>query len=412
VNDEFKPRLRPVEVFPTEHEGRRMILVHDPAGLARGVLTVTEPALFILSKFDGQHTLQEIQDDFRQVFGQRVSMEQLEDLAAQLDEQLFLDSPRFDEYVARSEREFNEAPTRQTQPDSGFGVELHQLPIALREIVGEPKPAPDGGRLVALIAPHLDLRRGRECYAEAYRLLGAANHAERFVILGTNHFGRSASVVATRKPFETPLGTAPADGEFLERLNRRCGVDLCERQYDHKREHSVEIQVLFLQYLMYRRPFRIVPALCPDPCGPTGTAPIDGRGVDLRTFAEVLGDEIAADPVPTCIIAGADLSHVGRRFGDDCELTESFLKQVEQTDREALGHIEANEPEAFRRFLAETQNRTRVCSAGSIHALMTALNRAYGRDRLSTRVLRYHQAVDKAAHTCVTCAAVAFTLKE
>jgi AmmeMemoRadiSam system protein B len=411
IDSGLRPRLRAVEVIPTEHEGRRMVVLRDPSGLAEGTMTVSDMALFILSRFDGEHTLADVQREFSQLFGKAVKSEQLEDLARQLEEGHFLEGPAFDAYVAGLVRVYREAPTRQTQVDTGLGVELHQLPIALRAIIEDANASVPDGRLVGLIAPHLDLRRGWDCYADAYGLLGRANHAERFVVLGTNHAGSAPTVVATRKDFETPIGTAATDRDFIERLSRRCGIDLCEFEFDHKREHSVEMQVFFLQYAFYRRPFRIVPVLCPDACAPTDGEADRGPGGVVRGFAEAIAEEMKSDRVPTCIIAGADLSHVGRRFGDDHDLNESFLKQVEETDRRILRHVATVEPEAFRRAIADDQNSTRVCSTGSIYALLTALTRAYDPSRLSAHLLRYHQAVDPEMHAGVTCAAVAFTLK-
>jgi predicted class III extradiol MEMO1 family dioxygenase len=106
------------------------------------------------------------------------------------------------------------------------------------------------------------------------------------------------------------------------------------------------------------------------------------------------------------------LSHVGENFGDERELDEAFLRHVEQRDRKALEHVTARQAEAFRQAVADDDNSTRVCSAGSIFALMTALDRAFGASHVEANVLRYHQAVNKDWETCVTCAAVAFTLKE
>lgn len=411
VTPDSKPRLRPIQLFPVEDEGRRMVVMHDPVGMADGDVVMAEFAVFILMRLDGEHSLGAIQAEFAEAAGQPIPFEHLERLVDRLEEQRFLEGPRFETHVRGLTEAYRAAPARQTQPDSGLGVELHRLPAALRHILeGAGSEAPPG-RLVGLVAPHLDLQRGRECYADAYGLLRQAAPIERFVILGTNHFGRSSSAVATTKGFETPLGMAETDVAFLDRLQVRCGTDLCREELDHAREHSIEMQVLFLQYVRYRRPFRIVPILCPDPCGPTGTQPRDGKGVDLRRLAEALADEIREDPVTTCVIAGADLAHVGRQFGDECDLDPPFLQQVERQDREALRHLELGDPEAFRAFLAAEDNPTRICSAGSLYALLTVLNRAYGDSRVSARLMRYHQAVDRSAQTGVTCAAMAFTLK-
>jgi AmmeMemoRadiSam system protein B len=185
-------------------------------------------------------------------------------------------------------------------------------------------------------------------------------------------------------------------------LDSRFG-DLCVFELDHVREHSVELQVVWLQHLFGKDSFRIVALLCPDPCGPTGTAPCDGRGIDLREFAFALRDVLSDDPQDTLVVAGADFSHVGAAFGDERRLGPEFLTEVRQRDEIALARLADNDAEGFRAAVATDSNPTRVCSAGCIFTLSTALS---GR---TATVLGYHQAVDHPTQTCVTCAAVAFT---
>jgi len=224
-------------------------------------------------------------------------------------------------------------------------------------------------------------------------------------------------VVATGNDFSTPLGVTRVDKEFLEKLEERCG-DLRTFELDHAREHSIELQVAWLQHFFGADAFTIVPVLCPDPCGPTihpgsqvgptlkGVGPewpLDGRGVDLREFALVLGELIRNDAGATLIVAGADLSHVGAAFGDERTLDEAFLEEVRQRDWQALDRLRTGEVGAFLQCVAKQENPTRVCSAGCIFVLATALPDA------SASVLGYHQAVDLPSQTCVTCAAVAFT---
>jgi AmmeMemoRadiSam system protein B len=256
--------------------------------------------------------------------------------------------------------------------------------------------------LVGLIAPHLDYPRGRPCYGAAYRLLRQGPRPERVVVLGTNHFGRSSAVVATAKPFETPFGVVPNDPGLLERLVSECSSDLFTYEFDHAREHSVELQVVWLHHLLGEG-VRVVPFLCPDPCGPTGTAPADGSGVDLRHFAETLGRLIREEQVPTLLIAGADLSHIGNYFSDARRLSASYLTSVAASDDAALRRVDANDAEGFRAHMTATGNPTRICSVGCIYALMTAL----GPTARPTR-LAYHQAVTHEIDNAVTCAAYAF----
>jgi AmmeMemoRadiSam system protein B len=254
---------------------------------------------------------------------------------------------------------------------------------------------------VGLIAPHLDYPRGMPCYASAYASLGAAEPPSRFVILGTNHFGvgNRAGVVATSHDFATPLGTVRTDRAFLDRLEARCG-DLRRYEYDHAGEHSIELQVCWLQHLFGTDAFTIVPFLFSDPCGPTGTAPVDGQGVDLADFADALREAVGSDDQSTVIIAAADFSHVGMFFGDQRQVDDTFLSEVRARDEDILQVVEQGDASAFRECVARNENPTRVCSAGCMYVLLAALPGA------RATVLRYHQAVVESAQNCVTCAAV------
>jgi len=397
------PRLRAVEAFPIEHEGEQMILLRDPSGLAEAPLVVSPAGFFILTFFDGRHSLEQIAEAFQAQFGTALPIEQLHEMLEQLDLGHYLDSQRFAAFYQELVDAFRAAPARVSRDAESFGADEDGLGPMLDRMLGDgvAEPDPRNGRLVGLIAPHLDYPRGEPCYLAAYRVLAANGPIERAVILGANHFGRGTSVVATGKDFQTPLGLMRTDRAFLAELERACGVDLCEHEFDHVREHSVELQLLILQRLLGAENFEIVPILCPDPCGPTGTAPYDGRGVDLEVFAQALGKLLRDADKRTIVIAGADLSHFGRRFGDDCELDPPFLAEIERKDRESLGAVVAGRWDLFLEGIRGRNNDTRICSAGSIYTLRRALPGA------RAELLRYHQTVDRDSGTAVSCSAMA-----
>jgi len=399
------PRLRAIEVHPAEHAGRPILVVQDPCGLAVGPIAVSGPALFIFSLLDGEHSPQQIRDLFEAQFKARLPAEQLDRLLDQLDVALYLENDRFAAHVAAQRETYRTAPARVSDHEQAFGAGDDGLAATLDRLLEENervKPQRATGRLAGLIAPHLDFARGQNCYADVYGLLGELPPAQRFVILGTNHRGLGPSVVATDKDFQTPLGTTRTDRAFLAALADRCGADLCEYELDHLHEHSVELQVLMLQHVLGADAFEIVPLLCPDPCAPCGTAPPDGRGVDLRVLARVLRDLLTDDPVPTVIIAAADLSHVGRPFGDDRDLNEAWLDEVAHSDQAALQAILDGNHDEFVRLLANDQNSTHICSAGSIFTLAAAL------PDTRRELLRYHQAVNWEHGLCVSCCSALF----
>ena len=395
-SNEKLPALRSLDVTPFRNSGNQpYFALHDHAQIASGPVAVSLPCYFVLAHLDGRHSRGEVQEAFRRQFGQPLAPEQFDRLLATLDEALLLDNERFAQAYAARQAAYRAAPVRESRdryPDA------HALRSEIEQMLAGGAGA-CGGEVRGIIAPHLDYRRGGPCYAQAYGALRQAGPAQRYVILGTNHAGRARSVVATRKDFQTPLGLVTTDRAFIERIEKRLGGPICEDEFDHDVEHSVELQVHVLQVCADQRRFEIVPVLCPDPCGPTAQPAGDSRGPDLDDFADALGELIAEADRPTVVIAGADLSHVGQRFGDPERLTREFLEQVERRDRVLLSLLEQGKEGEFVEALRVAGNPTRICSAGCVYAALRALpNRA-------CRVLAYHQAADFETQTNVSCVA-------
>ncbi|RJP38190.1 MAG: AmmeMemoRadiSam system protein B [Phycisphaerales bacterium] len=397
------PRLRPTiePVRLAAEDGEVTFALRDASRLSDSVLGVSAGALHLLALMDGRRSVREIRADFARQTGLLIEAPVVERLVETLQEALFLEGDAFERHYDALVAAYRAAPARQVRNAEALGLcgdDGEPFESILRDAPAVDLP----GRPVGLIAPHLDYARGRPCYAAAYATLRDRPVPDRVVILGTNHFGRSTSAVATAADFVTPLGTTPNDRAFLDRLEEAVGP-LRRFEFDHAGEHSVELQVMWLQHVYGADRFRIVPILCPDPCGPTGTAASDGIGVDLRVFASALGRLAAHDQAETLIIAGADLSHVGPQFGDPQRLDAAFLDAVRQRDERAIEAVRRNDAESFRVQVASEANPTRVCSAGCIFALLMALPHA------EVHVLGYHQAVDDQGVCGVTCTAAALT---
>ncbi len=119
---------------------------------------------------------------------------------------------------------------------------------------------------------------------------------QRVVILGPNHhgLGHPAAVYAEGN-WLTPFGSVPVDAAFAAALLRSCPGTAADPGA-HRLEHSLEVQVPFLQLCNDR--LRIVP-IC---LGRLSLA-------DLLAIGEGLGGLIAADGEPTLIVASSDMTH-------------------------------------------------------------------------------------------------------
>jgi MEMO1 family protein len=379
------PRLRGIEAVPVEHEGEPYVALRDPAGYTPAVIMVPRGLVEILALFDGEHAIVDIQADLMRRHGELITREQIETLIEALDQHGFLDSPAFAARRAAIEHEFLSAPSR---PASHAGGAYADDPVALRAAMDGFFTSPDGpGPIGArnggapvrgLVAPHIDFHRGGPAYAWAYRDLAERGDADLFVIFGTCHAGMAHPFALTRKDFDTPLGPARVDRDFVDGLATRARQDCFGSELAHRSEHSIEFQAVFLQYLYAgRRDVTVVPVLTSfaHEALARGRKPEDDPRVGR--FLDALGETAAASGRNVAFIAGADLAHMGTRFGDE-PVSPDELKTIEREDQAMLAHVEAGDAAAFFESVRSDNDRRRICGLSPIYALMRALGGARG----------------------------------
>ncbi len=397
-----KPKLRPVRGFPAK-VGDQMALGLADARQITDRMVVTSPAVqHLLPMMDGQKTIDEIVT----AVGKGLTRPIMETLVAQLDDAGLLFGPRFDELLAKMRADFDAAPILPPSSTAAFAdflVAQHlglkapaqptdeqkktlgpeRLRAAMNEWMDkslENAETPSFDELPrALVAPHIDYPRGWMNYAHAWGRMRIVDRPERVIILGTNHFGQSTGVAACDKGYETPLGVSPLDAEFAGRMRSRLGDRLFENRYDHEREHSIELQVAWVQHVLGTGEggahCGVFAALAPPPGVNTGVT-YAGLGVALLPCVAGGSASIDESPGQTLVIASADLSHVGPMFGDqqalagEDEKAEAFRNKVLSHDREMIELLRQRKAEELVASMAWQQNPTRWCSTGNLVAAM------------------------------------------
>jgi len=114
------------------------------------------------------------------------------------------------------------------------------------------------GEKVALVSPHAGYMYSGPVAAHGYYACSYLKSIELVVIAGPNHHGIGSGVATVREgAWETPLGKVEVDGDSAKRLVGSSGiVDFDDSA--HIREHSIEVQIPFLQYI-YGNKFKILP---------------------------------------------------------------------------------------------------------------------------------------------------------
>jgi MEMO1 family protein len=216
-------------------------------------------------------------------------------------------------------------------------------------------------RLVALIAPHAGLIYSGPVAAYAYRLL--RRHAFDIVVLvGPSHYVAFDGVaIYPAGGFQTPLGMA--------RIAEDCAADIIAatpvvREYAaaHAREHSLEMQLPFVQHLAPNVP--IVPLV---------------MGSQTADTARALGDALAAAlrDRRALLVASTDLSH----YQDAA--TAARLDQV------VVDHVSRFDADGLQRALDRNPNH--ACGGGPTVAVMRAARVLGARDAV---VLKYADSGD------------------
>ncbi len=399
---EDRPQLRSHLAATPEDQSRRRHVVHDLLRLTRAVLPVGVLELSWLQLFDGSRTLREIQAEaMRQLDGQLIPLEVFTRLAASLDQALFLEGPRFRARV--------DDPVRHPACVGAYEGDPDALRRQLERLFtgpggpGLPGAARPDGRLTALLAPHIDYARGGRTYAWGYKELAERTSASLFVVVGTSHYSGHRFTL-TRKHFKTPLGVAATDQVYIDRLVGRYGDGLFDDEWmAHFPEHSIELEVIFLQYLFEgKRPIRIVPLVVGSfqDSVREGDAPT-GRE-DVRRMVEALRAVERETAEPICYVISGDLAHIGPKFGDSREAAGLWLDHSRERDQAILRQAEAADPSGYFRVIAEEGDARRICGLPPTYTVLEAIRPGAG------KVLHYDQYAHPGGFESVSFASMGF----
>jgi len=386
-----------------------MVCLRDPERIAPGMICLPPEVYFIVSMFDGEHSVLDIQTEYTRQFGELLFSDKVKQIIAELDSNLFLDSDLFRAHRTKQENEFRGLEAR---PPLHAGSAYEDEPTALREqfdafFTHADGPGPPGKRTRktpprGLVAPHIDLHRGGPCYAWAYKTLAETARADLCVIIGTVHYATERIFTGTSKDFETPLGTVKTDVDLVNALSKNIGGGLLQGELAHRAEHSIEFQTVLLKHVLGNRTqFRILPILAGsfDSAVPEGKAPSEAD--EIADFLSALREALDSYSGRVVIVAAADLTHMGPQFGDEERLTPARLAWIEKEDRQMLKQTEAGDADAFYAEVQKDGDRRRICGAPCIYALLSLLPDAKG------SLLKYSQAAEPDGSSCVSFAALA-----
>jgi len=394
---------RDLEFIPMQHGEQRFVLIQDHLGLVREGLGI---ALFLyqfITLLDGTKTVRDLQAELtRQRGGVLVGGHEIEDMLTKLDDSFLLDSDKFHRAKNKINADFIASKTR---PCFLCGRSYPKDRSALKKVLddilaGQPAPPPPEGKIIALVAPHIDLSVGRDAYAAAYQMLKQATPS-RIVLLGIGHQMSGDLFCLTEKDFETPLGLVKNEPSLVRELRDSGGGIMAETDFAHRAEHSLEFQIIFLQHLLGTESFTVIPILC----GSLHALPEYNRDSYLNKTARFLNklkEVVMAPDKETLVVAGVDFSHIGPKFGH--QVPADYLEsQTTAHDKNLLNFLSRMEADSFWEESIAVKDRFNVCGFPAMAALFEVLPPCQG------KIIDYRLNHEQQTRSAVSFAAVVFS---
>jgi MEMO1 family protein len=220
------------------------------------------------------------------------------------------------------------------------------------QVAGYLNPNAEKIRALGILSPHAGLMYSGSVAGAVY---SSIELPKTFVLIGPNHTGLGAPVACMSSgSWETPLGRVEIDRSLASSILER-SRHIHEDDRAHLREHSLEVQLPFIQYL----------------CPSASIVPIQMLDTRLETCIDVgraIGEAIAecgmrnaeskSEIRNALIVASSDMSHY--------EPAETARKK----DHLAIDHILSLDPEGLYRTIKN--NHITMCGYGPAVAMLTA----------------------------------------
>lgn len=385
------PHLRHIQPIPIKKDGKHFVALRDPSNLAGQTMVVAPQVMQLLQQFSGQN-------DLEAIAGQTgAPIERLEELAQALEKVGLIWGPTFESLEATMRTQLEEDGAYPIRATASLGEDEDAARSQLQAWFDETEDPELEFTPTGIVAPHLDYDRGWPNYAGAYYPLQGTPAPDRVLILGTNHFGAGDGVVLSRHGLTSPMGTCPVDAPFVERLLETLGERASVDELDHLPEHSIELQIPWIQHCFGEVP--IVAALIPDPL--VGLISDDGERVTTAEFVSAVKEALAELEGSTLCVASSDLSHVGRQFGEPRPVDDQRKFDVEQHDREMMAKFIDGNAEEFVGAMSWSRNPTRWCSIGNMSVVLEVI------EPETVELIDYRQACDPQGAAMVTSGAMA-----
>lgn len=209
--------------------------------------------------------------------------------------------------------------------------------------------------IIGVVSPHAGYIFSGQVAAHSYLEMSRGERPDTVVIIGPNHTGMGSYLAVTEQDYITPLGIALTDKDMVQSILGHGNGEIEMDTRAHRYEHSVEVQIPFIQYIDPK--VKIVPVVM------MGQAP---------QYAEALARAIglAAEELERniLVVASSDFSHY---------VPPDMAKRK---DSMAIEKIEEMDPKAL--YSTVRRHKISMCGYGPVMTLMNIALQKGGRAKL------------------------------
>lgn len=363
------PELRrDIELIPIQDNGKSLLYFHDSLGYMPEYFSLDVSVQPLLSFFTGHYSIQNILNKI----GNGINETSFLDFVQLLDQNLALYSDYYKAESIYTEQTFENLELRHPiLAGKSYPADPNELHTFLDSLFKKSTTKNTPKKSTALYAPHIDISIGGKQYAEAFSSIQHLKPKTVF-ILGTSHYAgyygdiyQNMPFIGSKKNFIIPGKTFQTDKEIVDKLisqQQTSGFTIHDRA--HRVEHSIETHLLFLSKI-WTHNFTIVPILIGglDDIFYAQSGDIATKVNNFSTQLNALSDE------NTFVLISGDLSHIGRKFGDQ-QAARHLKNSVEQFDFGFLDIASTGKPKQMLHYISNEFDATRICGFPPLYTFL------------------------------------------
>jgi AmmeMemoRadiSam system protein B len=228
--------------------------------------------------------------------------------------------------------------------------------------------------LTGVIVPHAGYDYSGACATWAYKEIAESSFPDVFLLLGPNHFGFGSGL--SIEDWKTPFGIVKTDKDFIIGLKENTSLKIAEQ--NHLTEHSLEVQLPFLQFSNkdHMKDIRIAPIVL-------------GRDFDYKKLAKQLHDFLKKQRNKVVFIMSTDFTHYGSHYGY-VPFTSDIPERITQLDKGAIKKIMKYDSQGFKEYI----NKTGITMCGYMGVLVFLELMQYREKKPSSHLLMHYMSGD------------------